>query len=238
MFKHSILTLTSLLILWQSATSLFGLPPYILPSPIQVIAAFSNHYSLIMTHLIPTMIETCSGLILGILLGISTAILMDLCKPFRHWFFPILIASQSLPIIAIAPVLVLFFGFGLTSKIIATMLMLFFPVTNAFYDGLKNVPQEFIDLAKIIHANKLKVLWRIKIPAALPRLLTGIKIATALAPVGAIVSEWVGASQGLGFLMLHANARMQIDLMFAVILTTMIFSLTLYYGVNNVLKKI
>nr|WP_201258159.1 ABC transporter permease subunit [Piscirickettsia litoralis] len=113
----------------------------------------------------------------------------------------------------------------------------FFPVASNFFDGLKSTPQGYLDLAHTMNANKWRTLWYIRIPKALPQLATGIRIATAIAPIGAIVGEWVGASAGLGFLMLNANARMQISLMFACLFVVILFSLILYSIIDKLLTR-
>ena len=115
--------------------------------------------------------------------------------------------------------------------------MLFFPITNAFYDGLKNTRVSWLDLANTMGGSKWGILYHIKIPAALPSLASGLRTASAIAPIGAIIGEWVGASKGLGFLTLHASARMQIDLMFAALFTITLFSISLYFCVDLLLRK-
>jgi putative hydroxymethylpyrimidine transport system permease protein len=121
----------------------------------------------------------------------------------------------------------------MTSKIVTAMIMIFFPIASSFFDGLKQTHQDWVDLAKTMNAKKWRFFWYIRIPAALPNLASGLRVATVAAPIGAIIGEWVGASQGLGFLMLNANARMQIDLMFACLVTLILFSLTLYFLVDK-----
>jgi putative hydroxymethylpyrimidine transport system permease protein len=162
---------------------------------------------------------------------------MVFISPITYWVLPLLIISQAVPTFAIAPLLVIWLGYGMASKIAVTVMMLFFPITSAFFDGLRRTPSHWLALAKTMNAKKWRLFWYIRIPRALPELATGIRVATAIAPIGAIVGEWVGASQGLGFLMLNANARMQIDLMFAVLFTIIIFSLVLYYVVDHLLRS-
>jgi putative hydroxymethylpyrimidine transport system permease protein len=235
-FRGTIITIT-LIITWQLIVSLFHLPPYILPGPIIVIKSLCSNWHLIAIQSIPTIIEALLGLFFGALIGIISALILTYFRPARLWFMPILLISQALPTFAIAPILVVWFGYGISSKILTTMIMLFFPITNAFYDGLRNVNSGWLDLGKTMNAAKWKILWHIKVPAALPNLATGLRVATAIAPIGAIVGEWVGASRGLGFLMLNANARMQIDLMFAVLLVITVFTIVLYFIVDKSLKK-
>ena len=225
-----------LIVLWQVIVMLFNLPPYILPTPWDVAKIGYLRADLIGSEMIPTMIETILGLIFGTLLGCLVAILMVFFRPITLWLLPILIISQAIPTFAIAPLLVIWFGYGMTSKIVMTILMLFFPITSAFFDGLRRTESGWLDLAKTMHAKKWRVFWYIRIPAALPALASGLRVATVIAPIGAIVGEWVGASKGLGFLMLNANARMQIDLMFAALFAIIIFSLLLYFIVDKLLR--
>ncbi len=234
-FTRGIILLSGLFIFWQFLVSAFQLPPYILPDPITVFKAWYHNRILIMHEAIPTLLETLLGLLLGTILGCSTALLMAFFRPVTLWILPILLISQALPTFAIAPLLVIWFGYGLTSKIITTILMLFFPITSAFHDGLKRTELGWLDLAKTMNAKKWRIFWFIRIPAALPSLASGLRVATAIAPIGAVIGEWVGASHGLGYLMLNANARMQIDLMFAALFTIILFSLVLYFIINKLL---
>lgn len=226
-----------LCLIWQLIVMAFHLPIYILPSPIAVFKAWFHYRNVLAHEFIPTLIETLSGFSLGSLFGIISAIIMAYFKPARRWFLPILLISQALPTFAIAPLLVVWFGYGIASKIITAMIMIFFPVTSNFYDGLKQTNSIWLDLAKTMNSSSWQTLWRIKIPAALPSLASGLRIAATIAPIGAVVGEWVGASQGLGYLMLNANARMQIDLMFAALITVTLLTIVLYFSVDQLLKK-
>lgn len=225
-----------LLLLWQMLVSIFELPAYILPTPWQVLKIGYLRADLIFTEMIPTVIETLLGLLLGTLLGCIAAITMAFFRPLALWLLPIVLISQAIPTFAIAPLLVIWFGYGMASKIATTVIMLFFPITSAFFDGLRRTNPGWVDLAKTMDAKRWRIFWHIRVPAALPNLASGLRMATAIAPIGAIVGEWVGASQGLGFLMLNANARMQIDLMFAALFVIVVFSLVLYFSVDKLLK--
>jgi len=230
------LILAALLILWQWIVMVFQLPAYILPTPLQVLHAYYFHYALIAKEAIPTIIETLLGLLLGVIFGSFAALSMAYFRPVSFWLLPILIMSQAIPTFAIAPLLVIWFGYGMASKIVTTVLMIFFPITSAFYDGLKQTDPGWLDLAKTMNAKKWRTFWFIRIPNALPSFASGLRVATVIAPIGAIIGEWVGASQGLGFLMLSANARMQIDLMFAILFTIIILALLLYFVTDKLLR--
>jgi ABC-type nitrate/sulfonate/bicarbonate transport system permease component len=158
-------------------------------------------------------------------------------KPLSLWFLPLMIISQAIPTFAIAPLLVIWFGYGMASKIICTILMIFFPITSAFFDGLRQTERHWLDLAKTMNAKKIRLFYYIRIPAALPRLASGMRIAAVFAPIGAVIGEWVGASGGLGFLMLNANARMQIDLMFAALCVLILLSLLLYFIIDRICAR-
>jgi putative hydroxymethylpyrimidine transport system permease protein len=222
---------------WQFAVRIFHLPDYILPTPLAVIHTWYSNFSLIWQQTQSTLIETLLGLFFGVLTGVISGLLLAMFKPLRLWFIPVLVISQAIPTFAIAPLLVVWFGYGEASKVITATIMIFFPVTTAFYDGLQRTPQNWLELAKTMQANRWSVFCNIRIPAALPTLASGLRVATALAPIGAIIGEWVGSSHGLGFLMLNANGRMQITLMFAALLNITILALVLYYSVDWILRK-
>lgn len=226
-----------LLLFWQCLVNVTHLPPYILPSPYQVGVSFYQHFNLLMSQSVPTLIETILGLMGAIILGCATAMSMAYIQSLRHWLRPVLLISQALPTFAIAPLLVIWFGYGMSSKIMTTILMLYFPIASAFFDGLSRTESSWLDLAQVMHASRWRTLWFIRVPAAIPALISGLRVSIAAAPIGAVIGEWVGASKGLGFLMLYANARMQIDLMFAALFTLIVWSLLLYFGVDAFLKQ-
>lgn len=225
-----------LIIIWQLIVSLLKLPVFILPPPSLVVVSLIHHSGLIMSQAMITITEAISGLIFSFLMGTIGALLIVYFKPARLWFFPILIISQALPTFAIAPLFVIWFGYGMASKIAVTIIMLFFPITSSFYDGLIQTPKVYFDLAKTMNASKWETLRRIQIPAALPSLASGLRVACVYAPMGAIIGEWVGSSKGLGYLMLNANSRMQISLVFAILLVIVVLTLLLYFGVDKLLK--
>lgn len=231
-----IIITVSLLIVWQLIVLLFRLPPYILPTPLSVFKIWGQQFHLIWAQTKPTLVETLLGFFFGALSGIIGALLLISFKPARLWLLPVLVISQAIPTFAIAPLLVVWFGYGEASKVITAMIMIFFPVTTAFYDGLRRTNLQWLALAKTMNASRFALLWQIRIPAALPALASGLRVAAAIAPIGAIIGEWVGSSHGLGFLMLNANGRMQINLMFAALFTITLITLLLYYSVDYLLK--
>lgn len=237
MIKRTTALILVFCFIWQCLVYALHIPHFILPTPLSVLHALWRYKLILALESIPTLVETLLGFGIGVIIGCITAISLTYFKHAKKWFLPLLIASQAIPTFAIAPLLVIWFGYGVTSKIVVTVIMLFFPVTSNFYDGLQKTPQVYLDLAKTMNASAWVVLLKIKIPAALPNLGAGMRVAATIAPIGAIVGEWVGASKGLGFLMLNANARMQIDLMFAALILIIILSLTLYWIVDKTVHK-
>ena len=226
-----------IILLWQLVIVATGTPPFILPPPLEVAIALGLHFKEIAFHASVTIVEIILGLILGCLIGMASAWAILRFRPVRSWFLPVLVASQALPVFAIAPVLMLWLGFGMGSKIAMATLIIYFPVTAALYDGLRNTDAEWINLARIMGASNNTVLKYIRLPAALPSLGSGLRIAAAIAPIGAVVGEWVGSSTGLGYLMLHANARTQADLMFAALFVLAAFAIILYFSIDYLVKR-
>jgi putative hydroxymethylpyrimidine transport system permease protein len=191
-----------------------------------------------MWHLLITLIEIGGGIILGILMGVCSALLMSAFKPVKHWLLPVLVISQAIPVFALAPILILWLGYGMGSKIAMAVLIIFFPVTAAFYDGLRRTHPQWLELARIMGADTWTIIRQIRVPSAMPALASGIRIAATVAPIGAVVGEWISASQGLGYYMLHANARMQIDNMFAALTVLAMVSLTLYFTIDAAINRL
>lgn len=233
-----ILIAAGLLLLWQALVSLSGAPHYILPGPLPVAKALVTHLPILGPHLATTVTEILLGLLLGVLLGSTTALTMIISPLLKRWMLPILVVSQAIPVFALAPVLVLWFGYGMASKIAMAVLIIYFPVTASFYSGMQRTDPDLLDLARIMGAGPLAILRSIVIPSALPAFAAGVRVATAVAPIGAVVGEWVGSSAGIGFYMLHANARMQIDLMFAALTLLACVSLLLYFLIDRLLDRL
>lgn len=239
---RTLITLLGLLLLWQGIVWVFALPPYILPAPDRVAAAFANNAALLFGEAAVTVAEMLLGLLFGSLLGATAAATLLLSPVARRWLLPLLVASQAIPVFALAPLLVLWFGFGMASKVMMAVLVIFFPVAVALYDGLRRTEPGWLDLAQVMTANapqhRLRILMQIRVMAALPALASGLKIAAAVAPIGAVIGEWVGASAGLGFRMLQANARVQTDLMFAALILLAACAVTLYAGVDLATRRL
>ncbi|WP_442780767.1 ABC transporter permease [Avibacterium sp. 21-594] len=223
---------------WQGAIFVFSIPHYLLPEPVSVLNEISSQWGLLFMHGKITLWEILLGLVLGFLFGLLSALLLASSQTLSAFLLPILIASQAIPVFAIAPLLVLWFGYGIASKIAMTILIIYFPVTAACYDGLRNTPKQWLELARTMGISSGQLLFKVRLPAALPALASGLRIAVSVAPIGAIVGEWVGSSQGLGYLMLQANARIQISLMFAALFILVVIALLLYFVIDKLLHRI
>ncbi|GAM78034.1 hydroxymethylpyrimidine ABC transporter [Vibrio ishigakensis] len=223
--------------LWQAVVVVFELPSFILPEPLAVMDRLHTRWDVLWHHTFITSQEIVLGLLLGLSMGLLFALQMLLFEPLRRWLLPILIASQAIPVFAIAPILMLWFGYGIASKVVMAALIIFFPVTTCCYDGLRNTPRGYLDLAKTMGATRWQMLTQVRLPAAMPALASGIRVAVVVAPIGAVVGEWVGSSAGLGYLMLQANARMMIDEMFAALFVLALISVTLYFITDKLLNK-
>ncbi|MFK7860764.1 MAG: ABC transporter permease [Granulosicoccus sp.] len=227
----------SVIIVWHLIVTLTGVPAFILPAPASVLSTVINQFSMLIQHSLITATEILSALLLGTLLGIVSATGLALYTPARRWALPLMVISQSLPVFALAPLLTLWFGYGMGSKIIMATLIIYFPVTAATFDGLRQTSHSMIDLARTMNASTLSILVHIRLPAALPSIGSGIRVATSVAPIGAVVGEWVGSSGGLGFLMLQANGRMQTDLMFAALFCLCLMAYSLYSLISYLLDR-
>lgn len=243
-FLRLTVTVTGLLGIWWLVVWATSLPKFILPSPLQVLVKFSERYDIIFENALTTATEILLGLAFGISLGVLSALAISIHRGVKQWVMPVLVASQAIPVFAIAPLLVLWFDYGITSKVVMATLIIYFPVTVSFLDGLNRTSSDWRDMASVMQSGsksaapmRLIRLYRyIKIPFALPALASGIRVAAAVAPIGAVVGEWVGSSSGLGYLMLHANGRMQTDLLFASLLTLTVMAISLFYLTDYILK--
>jgi putative hydroxymethylpyrimidine transport system permease protein len=223
--------------LWEAVVRWRGIPHYILPPPSVVALEFVDRGDLLAEHALWTSIEIAAGLVLGVALGSAAALAMARFGRLRAWGLPLMVISQAVPVFAIAPLLVLWLGYGLASKIAMAVLVIFFPVASAFHDGLRRVEPAWLDLARMMDSTPAATLLRIRLPAALPAFASGVRVAAAVAPIGAVVGEWVGASAGLGYLMMQQLARGQTALAFAALVTLCVIGVALYFAVDTLLRR-
>ncbi|WP_420415532.1 ABC transporter permease [Roseibium sp.] len=204
-----------------------------LPSPERVFFVFQDQGAFLLHHAAITFSETLLGFVFGVCAGCLLAVTIWLFPLAKRAVMPTILVTQALPVFAIAPILVLWLGFGLASKIVMAVLVIFFAVTSTFYDGLRRLDPGLADLSRLYRVSRLRELWVFRLPSALPSLASGLRIAAVFAPIGAIVGEWVGAKGGLAFIMLQSNARMQTDVMFAALILLALMVLTLRFAVDH-----
>lgn len=227
----------ALLFLWQVITWLAWVPRFILPGPIAVLKSIWSNRGLLTEHMLVTLAEVATGFVIGAVLGAVFAIAMMLSPAARLNLRPILNASQAIPVFVLAPILTLWFGYGMEPKVAMTILLVFFPIMSGLLDGMMTTPPATLDLARIARANRMRTLIWLRLPHALPQLAASIRIAITYAPTGAVIGEWIGASKGLGYLMLMANARTRIDLMFAALVLIVAMTLILHKGADWLLRR-
>ena len=231
-FRAVLRTVVTLVILWLMILWLAAPPRYILPTPLQVIDAFQRQPAYLFENALVTLAEILLGFVAGSLLGFTTALGIASSPRLGRLVWPIILVLQAFPVFVLAPLLVLWLGFGMASKVVMTTLIIFFPVASPFGDGLRRIDPDLIDATALTPASHWQTLRHIRLPLALPSLVSGLRVAAPLAPLGAVVGEWVGASAGLGFVMIQANARMQTDMVFAAMTILAALTLLLRYAMD------
>ncbi len=220
--KPQFVALLSAALLWEGAVRFFALPLWYLPAPSHVAMTLWKNFHLILPNAGITAAETLIGLAVGVSIGMALALAMSTSRWLAEALGPLAVVSQAIPFMALAPLMMIWFGFGITSKIAMAAITIFFSVAAAYYEGLKRADENLVELAKLYGATPLQILRDIRMPAARPHLAAGLKLAAAYAPLGAIAGEWVGSEGGLGIMMTYHNARMQTDMVFAA-MTVLIF---------------
>ncbi|WP_279045172.1 ABC transporter permease [Cedecea davisae] len=235
--RRGLAVFVGLVLLWWLVT-LGDIPAFLLPSPDAVARALWSGRDYLAWHTLVTASEIISGLLLGILLGALLALGMIFSPRLQRWLMPLVLTSQAIPVFALAPLLVLWFGFGMSAKVAMAVLVIFFPVVSAFFDGMRRVNGDYLDLAQTMGASRRAQLRHVRLMAALPAFGSGLRMAAAVAPIGAIIGEWVGSAEGLGYVMLNANARMQADVCFAALFILVLMTVLLWLAVDALLKHL
>jgi putative hydroxymethylpyrimidine transport system permease protein len=232
-----ILLLVLLFGIWELVVRVAGVPGYILPPPSRVVATFFTQFGFLGSHALVTLAEIAFGLLLGSVGGVLLAAAIVYVPPIEWAVHPLIIASQMIPVFAIAPLLIVWLGYGLWPKVVVAALICFFPVAINGVDGLRAANQETLELFRSLGASRWQIFAKLRLPGSLPALFTGWKIAATLAVVGATIGEWIGASRGLGFLMLESNARLRIHVVFAAILMLALLGLLLF-GIVRIIERL
>jgi NitT/TauT family transport system permease protein len=223
-----LLVTLAVLVAWELGVRIGGVPAYLLPPPSAIAARIVKDYRLLALHTWVTAGEILTGYVLSIVVSIPLAAVLAQFRIVENALYPILVASQTVPKVAIAPILVVWFGFGLLPKILIAFLICFFPIVIDSLIGFRSVPKEVLWLARSMGASQWKTFAKIQFPAALPNIFAGLKVASTLAVVGAVVGEFVAADRGLGYQLIVANGLLDVQLQFAVLITLSLLGVVLY----------
>jgi len=228
----SFIVIIAILILWQILSATGVVPKFMLPSPVDVVMAFIGDFPLLMQHAATTLTEAFLGLMIGTLSGFVIAVIMDHYPIAYKSVYPLMVLTQTVPTVAIAPLLVLWMGYGLLPKVTLIVLTTFFPIAIGLLDGFHTVDHDSINLLKAMGANRLQVFTHIKLPSSLSHFFAGLKISVSYSVVAAVISEWLGGFYGLGVYMTRVRKSYSFDKMFAVIFFISLISLLLMLGVT------
>lgn len=231
-------TAVALLLIWQAGVRVFGVPTYIAPAPTDILAVFRDEFPLLLRNFWPTLIESLAGFVVGNLAAILIAVAFVHSRTVERAFFPIAVFINTIPILAIAPILVLIFGPGMTAKVVIAALICFFPTLVNMVRGLQSVSPQTLELARILSASKSEVFWKIRLPSSLPFLFSALKIAATTCVIGAIVGEWIGANVGLGALIIESTFNFRAPLLYATVFVSSGLSVFLFASVSIAEKLI
>lgn len=230
--------MAALIAFWQIAVDMFKVEAFILPSPFDILKALYSERNLLLAHAITSLGEALAGFAIAVVLGVCFGLLMGFYKWARIAFYPIFVVSQTIPLIVLAPLFAIWFGFGFLPKVIIVVLVCFFPVAVTFTQDLLKVDEDMEFILKVMGAGRWKSFVLARIPRALPGLFSGLKIAATYSIMGAVISEWIGAKEGLGILMTRAMTSFRTAVLFADVVLIVVLSLTLYKLIELVEKKV
>ncbi len=227
-----------LVIIWEMIIRIVEVPNYILPAPTAIVSFLFANFGLLMSHTKTTIVEALLGLFLAVVFSLFLAMIMNRFKTIKQMIYPLLVVSQTVPIIAVAPLFMIWFGFGMLPKILIVILVCFFPIVVNLTHGLENVDQDLVDLMGVMQANSIQIFTKVQLPAILPSFFSGLKIAATYSVMGAVIAEWVGAKSGLGVYMIRVMRAFMTDALFADILIIVILSIGLFQLISFVEKKV
>ena len=217
-----------LIALWAFLCWYLAIPTVVLPTPDKVLTAFIARFDLIVSEGWVTLKETLYGFILAIVIGIPMAVAVANSRPLNLMFYPLLIGLQSVPKVALAPIILVWLGTGMESKLAIVWLVAFFPIIVDTVAGLRSTPRELLELARSLKATPMQIFLKVQLPAALPFIITGAKVAITLAVIGAVIGEFVGSSEGLGYLLLSATSQLDTPLAFAALFALSFLGMFVY----------
>lgn len=231
-------TVIIIILLWQGIVVFKNIPQYILPTPVNIANTLIKDFNVIVAHTKITLYESFVGFALSIILSFILAILMDSFEIIKKSIYPILIISQTIPTIAIAPLFIIWFGFGTLPKIIVVIMVCFFPVIISLVDGFEKIDRDYINLFTTFKATKLQTFFHLKLPYAMVSLFSGLKIAATYMIMSAVVGEWLGGDKGIGVYMVRAKSAYALDKVFASIIVIVVVTVLVIYIIDFVGKKI
>lgn len=234
----SLLLAVAILVLWQIAVPLAGLSEFVLPTPLAIAKRMVTDFNLLATHSYITLLEVLGGFLLGVVVGIPLALAIFYSKAFERAVYPLLVALQTVPKIALAPLLVLYLGYGWAPKISLAFLISFFPIVISTVVGLQSLDKALVNMVRSMGANESQTFFKVRLPAALPSIFGGLKVAISLAVIGAIIGEYIAAERGLGYLQLQANSQFDTTLNFATVVTISLIGVLLYFVLALVESKV
>lgn len=226
-----------ILAVWQFVSGAGMVSKFLLPSPLDVLKALVSDFPLLMVNAKVTVIEALTGLFMGVAIGFLMAVFMDHFDKLYKAFYPLIVLTQTIPTIAIAPLLVLWFGYEMLPKVILIVIVTFFPITVSLLDGFRSADQDTISLMRSMGATSLQIFRHVKFPGSLSQFFASLRISVSYAVVGAVISEWLGGFEGLGVYMIRVKKGFSFDKMFAVIFIISAISLLLMWAVNLLQKK-
>jgi NitT/TauT family transport system permease protein len=233
-WTRPVLLVVILLVLWDVTIRAFKIPPYLVPAPEAVVRQLVSEWPRLWREALVTTYATLGGFALSIAFGVPMALLIAYSRTVESFVYPLLVFSQSIPKIAIAPLFVVWFGFGIIPKVICAFMLGFFPIVVSTVAGFKSVDADMIDLARSMKAGRFATFMRISLPQALPSLFAGLKVSVTLAVVGAVVGEFVGSNSGIGYLLQIANGNFDLPLMFAALVVLSLIGVLLFVAVDLV----
>ncbi|HPR51540.1 MAG TPA: ABC transporter permease [Deltaproteobacteria bacterium] len=231
-------TVFFLLAAWETACRILNVPDFIVPTPTHIVSTGISQAPLLLVHAGTTAGEILLGITLALMIAVPLSVLMFAHPSVEKTLAPFLVASQAIPVFALAPLLVVWLGYGIASKVLMAAIIIFFPITVSMLEGFKNCGREYVMLFRLMGAGFWKTMRLLYWPWALPHFFSGLKVGVTVATIGAVIGEWVGAQKGLGYLMIQANARLKVDLVFAAIAWLTIMGLCLWGFVGYLERKV
>jgi putative hydroxymethylpyrimidine transport system permease protein len=236
-YASAAVLILALLVAWELTVRLANVPQYLLPAPTQILADLKTDWVILWPAMWVTLREVLIGFVIAAAAGIGLAVLLHLYGPLRRALYPILIGSQTIPIVVLAPILVILLGYGILPKLVIVALICFFPIVVNGLDGLRAVDDDFIAMMYTLDATRWGIFRRVEFPGALPSFFSGMRIAATFASIGAVFGEWSGSNSGLGYVMLAATPNLLTSRIFAAILVLTVISLVLF-GLVSLLERI